>query len=135
MNENAEEPDHAGLLRPFLASRFRGRYDNVRPESDRRTELFNKLCHRFTEVLDWRYARQVASPEEELRSLGAPSRCYCLCAPKEMDGRMVPLTEALTLVGSGLPLLLVCRPGSLAYFEPEYERGPGQRYILQLPGA
>ena len=127
--------DHTGLLRPFLAGRFRSRYDAVPPGSPRRTELFNKLCHRYDEVLDWRYARPAVGTERELRELGAAARCYCLCGPDEFDGRELPLAEALAaLSGRGLPVLLVCRPGVLAYFEPEYEGGAGQRYTL-IPGC
>lgn len=132
-----EELDHAGLIRPFLAGRWRSRYDSLRPGSARRSELLNKLGHRFDEVLDWRYARPSAGSalEKELRRLGAEARCYCLCATAAgLDGREVPLAEALAaLSGRGLPVLLVCRPGTLAYFEPEYESGAGQRYILQRP--
>ena len=133
----AEELDHAALLRPFLAGRWRSRYDAVRPGSARRAELFNKLCHSYAEVLDWRYARPAgADLVKELRELGAGARCYCLCGPAGLDGREVPLAEAVAaLAGRGLPVLLVCRPGALAYFEPEYESGAGRRYILQRPGA
>src|SRR5262245_6804577 len=138
MDKSAEELDHAGLLRPFLASRFRARYDAIQPGSARRAELCNKLCHRYVEVLDWRYARATpgAALEKELRALGAATRCYCLCAPPDLDGREVPLAAALAaLCGHGLPVLLVCRPERLAYFEPEYESGAGERYILQRPDA
>jgi hypothetical protein len=71
-----EELDHAGLLRPFLASRWRSRYDTLRPGSRRRTELNNKLAHRYDEVLDWRYARPAvaAAPEQELLWRSLP-RC------------------------------------------------------------
>lgn len=134
----AGELDHAGLLRPFLASRFRSRYDDVRPGSARRAELLGKLCHDYAAVLDWRYAQPTQDVElvKELRGLGAAARCYCLCTDAELDGREVPLAEAVAaLVGRGLPVLLVCRPGVLAYFEPEYESGPGRRYILQRPDA
>jgi hypothetical protein len=137
MAENAaNEPDHAALLRPFLARQYRARYEAVRPGSRRRVELLNKLCHRYEEVLDWRLARPAegVALDKELRALGAAVRCYCLCGPGELDGRELPLAEALAaLSGRGLPVLLVCRQGALAYFEPEYERGPGLRYILQRP--
>jgi hypothetical protein len=132
-----KELDHASLIRPFLASRWRSRYDSVRPGSRRRAELFDKLCHRYAVVLDWRYARPAGgAPEKELRRLGAAATCYCLCGPDELDGREAPLAEALAaLSGRGLPVLLVCRPGVLAYFEPEHESGAGQRFILQRPDA
>ena len=136
MADAATGLDHAGLLRPFLASHFRSRYEAVPPGSPRRAELLNKLGHRYDEVLDWRRAQPVAGTERELRGLGAAARCYCLCGADEFDGREVPLGEALAaLSGHGLPVLLVCRPGMLAYFEPEYEGGAGQRYTLQRPSA
>jgi hypothetical protein len=134
-------PDHAGLLRPFLARRFRSRYADVTPGSRHRSELLNKLAHRYAELLDWRYAGPAtplppAALAGELRGLGSAARCYCLCAPSEWDGGEVPLAEALAaLSGSGLPVLLVCRPGSLAYFEPEHEAGAGQRFLLRRPAA
>lgn len=129
-----EKLDHAGLLWPFLASRFRSRYDDVRPGSARRFELYRKLCHRYDEVLDWRYARPTSgiALERELREIGAPTRCSCFCTPEEWHGREAPLAEAISaLYGHGLPVLLVCRPGQLAYFEPEYVSGSGERYVLQ----
>jgi hypothetical protein len=136
-----EEPDHAGLLRPFLASRFRSRYGEVPPGSPRRAELLNKLAHRYLEVLDWRYAGPLlplAPPAlaAELCRLGAAGHCYCLCTSSEWDGRDAPLAEAVAaLSGSGLPVLLVCRPGALAYFEPEHETSVGQRFLLRRPAA
>jgi hypothetical protein len=132
----AGEQDHASLLRPFLAPRWRPRYDSIRPGSARRSEVYNKLCHYYADVLDWRYARPTPGGdlEKELRRFGPAAFCYCLCGPEEFDGREVPLAEALAaLVGRGLPVLLVCRPGALAYFEPEYVSGAGQRFIHQPP--
>jgi hypothetical protein len=134
MAEAIVELDHAELLRPFLARRFRSRYNTIAPGSERRAELLNKLGHRYDEVLNWRYAHPAGSAElvKELRGLGAAALCYCLCASAELDGRQLVLAEALSaLSGRGLPVLLVCRRGALAYFEPEYESGAGQRYILQ----
>jgi hypothetical protein len=133
--EMTTEIDHARLLRPFLARRYRSRYESVDPGSARRIELYNKLCHRYEEVLDWRYARMAPATglNEELRRLGV-IRCYCLCASDEFDGREVLLDEAMeALSGRGLPVLLVCRPGALGYFEPEYEGGQGLRYTIHLP--
>jgi hypothetical protein len=125
--------DHAGLLRPFLTSRFRSRYSNIEPGSKRRSELYNKLCHRYHLVLDWRYAEPIpeSNLERELRKLGAALNCYCFCASEELDGHGIPLGVALSeLIGHGLPVLLVCSPGRLAYFQPEYVEGASQRYIL-----
>ena len=64
----AQELDHAGLLRPFLARRFRTRYDAVRPGSARRAELLGKLCHLYAEVLDWRYAREAVGADVTVKA-------------------------------------------------------------------
>ena len=137
-NSVAEALDHAGLLGPFLAARFRSRYHDIPPGSGRRTELLHKLAHRYDEILAWKYADPTVGValEGELRGLGAADQCYCLCVPQELDGREVPLGKALAaLYGNGLPVLLVCRPGLLAYFEPEYESGAAKKYILRRPSA
>ena len=68
--------------------------------------------------------------------MGAAAKCYCLCGPAELDGIELALGAALAeLSGNGLPVLLICRPKILAYFEPEYESGAGQRYILNRTEA
>ncbi|MGH7169619.1 MAG: hypothetical protein ACRELF_09725 [Gemmataceae bacterium] len=128
------EVDHAALIRPFLINRWRSRYDSIAPRSRRRAELYGKLCHGYEQVLDWRNARPTAaiSLVSELRQSGATDTCYCFCAPPELDGRVLPLIEAIAvLYGHGLPVLLVCKPGSLGYFEPEYVSGAGLRFVLQ----
>jgi hypothetical protein len=138
MIELTQSPDHAGLLQPFLSSRFRARFNAIPPGSASRTKLFNKLCHNYQDVLDWRQARPTASTEllKDLKELGAAAQCYCFCGPEEFDGREIPLAEALAaLVGQGLPVLLICVPEMLAYFEPEHEEGSARRYIFQYPAG
>ncbi len=124
---------HAGLIAPFLTARFRARYTSLEPGSRFRDELLNKLCHRYAEVLDWRFAEGAGGTVADLRHHGAPRNCYCLCWNTDWDGRIVPLADALPPLTGGGPLLLVCQPVALAYFEPEHEGGRGRRYLLKLP--
>jgi hypothetical protein len=137
------EVDHAGLLRPFLNREMRARFTDLDPGTKQRTRLFNRLCHDWETTLDWRTAQPIPATEQTvesivplLRKLGAGKTCYALCASDEWDGLQAPLVEALRgLVGNGLPVLLVCVPGSLAYFEPEYVSGAGRRYCLHRQGS
>ena len=135
MSDTIHSPEtaHAEFIAPFLTARFRARYTALEPGSRFRDELLNKLCHRFAEVLDWRFAEGTGDTVADLRRHGAPRNCYCLCFPPELDGRIVPLADALPALTGGGAFLLVCQPAALAYFEPEYERGRGQRYMLRLP--
>ena len=51
-------------------------------------------------------------------------------------GQSYRFADALAaLCGHGLPVLPVCRPGSLAYFEPEYEFGAGKRFGICRAGS
>ena len=133
--------DHAGLIRPFLSRDARPRFTDIDPGSKKRTKLRNRLCHEYESTLDWRMAQLIAPAEQTteliaplLRKHGAGKTCYVLCCSEQWDGLQVSLADALcALVGNGLPVLLICVPGSLAYFEPEYAGGAGQRFILQRP--
>jgi hypothetical protein len=133
--------DHAGLIRPFLSRGARARFTDIDPGSKKRTRLLSRLCHDYESTLDWRTAQLIAPAEQTaeliaplLKKRGAGKTCYVLCCSKEWDGLQASLADALgALVGNGLPVLLICVPGALAYFEPEYAGGAGQRFILQQP--
>lgn len=135
--------DHAALIRPFLRRDARARFTDIDPGTKKRTRLLNRLCHDYESTLDWRIAHPIPAAEQTaeliaplLRKLGAGKTCYVLCCPSKWDGTQAPLAEALAeLVGNGLPVLLVCVADSLAYFEPEYSGGAGQRFFLQRPAG
>jgi hypothetical protein len=136
MDANGE---HAALIRPFLSRGARARFTEIDPGAKKRARLLHRLCHDYESTLDWRIAHPIPTAEQTveligplLRNLGAGRTCYVFCFSKEWDGLQAPLAEALReLVGKGLPVLLICVPDSLAYFEPEYSFGAGQRFILQ----
>jgi hypothetical protein len=51
---------------------------------------------------------------------GAPETCYALSEDSELDGKEIPLSEALKeVVGCGMGTFLSCLAGRLAYFEDE----------------
>jgi len=66
-----------------------------------------------------------------LTARGAGPTCYAISSSGQIDGRIVPLLDALTAaVGYGMPTILSCVPGRLAYLETEQMAGPPGRYIL-----
>jgi hypothetical protein len=51
---------------------------------------------------------------------GAPDTCYVISEDDDLDGKEMPLAEALkTIIGRGIGTFLSCVPGRLAYFEDE----------------
>jgi hypothetical protein len=126
------------LVRAFADPARAVRYLALLGSTRGRAKLIASLAHDFR--LNSRYATRVASTESNplaieklLRGLGAPDICYCLSENPELDGREMPLGEALsTTVGYGMGTLISCVPGELAYYESE-ERG--DRYVLRHAAA
>jgi hypothetical protein len=66
---------------------------------------------------------------EILTKKGAPQSCWITSADPELDGKDMPLVEALRkVVGCQMGTFLSCIPGRLAYFEGE---DLGVRWILE----
>jgi len=131
--------EHSGsaLADAFVRPERKARLRSLLARAKGRAKLRVGLAH-FRD-LDQRYAHQVPSaaqtPEEIaalLRARGAPATCYVLSEQTEIDGRELPLEEALALVvGRGIGTFLSCIPGRLAYFEGE---DAGARFILDHAG-
>jgi hypothetical protein len=131
------DQDHAGaLIRAFVARDRQARYLELLGSPRGRTKLRAALAH-FAD-LDARTARRLTaadqdavSIEELLGARGAPAECVLLAEDAALDGRRLPLGEALAaVVGSGRGAFLSCVAGRLAYFEGEE---PGERYLLERP--
>ncbi|MGB2718034.1 MAG: hypothetical protein WBC51_27855 [Vicinamibacterales bacterium] len=70
---------------------------------------------------------------EMLQQRGAPAQCYVVSESDRLDGRTLPLKEALGLIIGVSPGTLVsCIRGRLAYFEGE---DSGARFILERGAA
>lgn len=117
--------------------RERARLELLTPK--RRFTFLNRLCHTYPDILDMRCCTPVPPAENScpgilalLRRAGAPADCYAISYEEAIDGRWLPLAEALqAVVGLGLPSVLICRERHLAYFEAEQEQGPPPRFLLQ----
>jgi hypothetical protein len=122
------------LVRAFILPERRSRWLELLASRKGRGRLMKALAHEVP--LDPRFAHLLPSGQQSsmkietiLLSKGAPSTCYVMSEWSELDGREMPLREALNdVVGHGMGTFLSCLPGRLGYFEFE---DPRQRYILE----
>ena len=128
--------EHERLICLLLSKPHRARYRQQLTKGGKaRAKFVFGLDH--TLQLDERFARRVPAAHAateyhwilaELRRLGAPDSCYALSTDRDLDGRHLPLEEAMESIhGTQMGTLLSCIPGQLAYYEGE---DPGERYIL-----
>jgi len=114
-----------GLLR-FLEPRYRPRLRQFFADERYRRKLQDEIG-RDRIRLDPRFATQVddtGEAERRLLARGAPSHCYVVAYHDELDGREMPLHDALMEVEG----FISCVPGKLACFIGEWDR-----YVLERP--
>jgi len=120
------------LFKTFILPQRRDRYLGFLAVPKHRKKITRGLAH--FKHLDPGCVRSIPpsqhSPEniwKLLRSMGAPGLCWVLSENDEIDGREMPVLEALqVVVGRQMGTFLSCLAGRLAYFEDE-----DQRWILQ----
>jgi hypothetical protein len=131
----AEREEHERGLSRFLVGEWRARFRESLAPGKRRDTLRSQLPH--LTHLDPRFA----TPTEEsasalvaqLREKGAEDRCFLLSEDPDLDGRELPLAEALAVIvdgGTEHATFVSCVPARLAYF---HGAAPGDRYLLELP--
>jgi hypothetical protein len=122
------------FARNFIVPEKRARYLSLLESKKGRKKILNGLNH-FRD-LDSRFSSLVPSDQTSaesieviLRQKGAPDLCFVMSDNPDLDGREMPLAEALSkTVGMDTGTLVSCVPGRLAYFEMEAFDG---KYILQ----
>jgi hypothetical protein len=115
-------------IRSFITRQKRTRYLELVSNPATRTKFTHALAH-FRDV-DQRCKFLIPpskqNPKEIQRILaakGAFGFCYVITEHPELDGKELPLAEALeTIVGRGIGAILSCIPGRLAFMETEDER-------------
>lgn len=125
---NAEQ----ALFAAFVVPSKRERYIEMLGTNRQREKVRRALDH--FKYLDPRFCRRLAgrkrNPTEvlnALRQLGAPPDCHVISVNRDLDGRDMPLSDALqTAIGGGQGTFISCINGALGYFEGEE---PGDRYI------
>lgn len=126
-------PDEQLLARFFIPTK-RERYAEMIGHPKKRLKFLRELAH--FKSLDPRYL--IPMPPKKLfpdqiaailTTKGAPQSCWITSENSDLDGREMPLLEALNeVVGRQMGTLLTCIPGRLAYFEGEEM---GCRWILE----
>lgn len=135
MNKELEEI----IVKSFFTKRLRERVIFELSSPKRRKNALSRLCHTYHTTLLEHYMIEIPKPNSDpseiealLKSYGAEKTCYVISWYEEIDGKHLSLRTALErAVGRGLPSLISCIPGELAYFEAEQENGAPPRYILK----
>jgi hypothetical protein len=126
--------DHeTAFVKAFIERGKWARYLQLLPDKSRRGELLGRLNNKLDYVRE--FATEVPGDqdypeklEKLLKGLGAPATCHVLVKGLRIDGRELPLREALdTLCLHMYGSLISCLPGRLAYYRPE---APGAGVIL-----
>jgi hypothetical protein len=121
------------FVKAFIKREKWARYLQLLANRRRREEILVRLNHK----LDYLPAFAMEVPEDQdypealerlLQSRGAPAMCHVLVYGLRIDGREVPLREALdTICMHMYGSVLSCVPGHLAYYRPE---APGHGVLL-----
>ncbi len=126
MNTSREEQ----LIKTFFVRERRERFLMMLRKPRRRAKALDELNH--LRDLDSRLCVELSPTEDAeacLRSRAAPDACYVLSDIAELDGREMPLGEAIEkAAAAGWGTLIDCIPGRLAYYFGEFAE---QRLILE----
>ena len=114
----------------FILPERRERYRLKLASPQNRRRFVDRLNHCCD--IDPRYARLLDGGDDAvdaLRRHGASTDCYVISSAMEIDGRTLPLAEAVSLAPLyGWGTIASCIPGRLAYY---YDEGGARRMILQ----
>src|SRR5687767_15844681 len=88
-----------------------------------RVRFVRRFNHDALKYLDPRFVTALTPPNSDpsailrlLQASGAAETCYAISSNNHIDGRILPLADALAAaVGFGMPSILSCRAGMLAY--------------------
>jgi hypothetical protein len=121
----------------FLAEPGKGRMMRLLEMGEKRRRKIRSLLHHAVR-LDPRYRTHLtgsddfaSTVERLLRDRGAPADCYLIAADSDLDGRDMPLGEALWAIsGNGNGAFISCIPGRLGYYRYEDIKSG---YLLHRP--
>lgn len=132
----ALHPAEEATVRAFVVPAKRDRLLTLLGSPKRRPQACDSLNH----FADWeaRFAQRVESSADALvvlRKAGAPAQCHVISNAPDLDGRDMPLDDAVSAC-EGYPFasVLCCLPGKLAFFVDEVA-APRNRVLLLRPGV
>lgn len=116
------------LIRAFFLPTKRQRYLDFVSKPKTRQKFLRELAH--FKSLDARYLTKIPANKQHaidiaqiLVQKGAPLLCWVTSEDSRLDGKEMPLADALReVVGYQMGTFLSCVPGKLAYFEDEDDR-------------
>jgi hypothetical protein len=116
------------LIKAFFVPTKRERYLEMIANPRKRKKFLLELSH--FKALDPRYCFAVPKVEHTAEQIaafltrkGATPSCWVTSEDSDLDGKELPLLEALKkVVGYQMGTFLSCVPGKLAYFEDEDDR-------------
>jgi hypothetical protein len=122
------------LIRAFFPPTKRERYLEMIANPKKRRKFLRELAH--FKSLDPSFCvalpKGVHAPEEIaafLKRKGAPETCWVTSEDSTIDGKQIPLVDALkSVVGYQMGTFLSCITGRLVYFEDEEDR-----WVLERP--
>jgi len=124
------------FVKIFLLSAKRARWSQFLSNPKRRREILKQLNHKlpYIPTLGREVPDELDFPDELerlLKAKGAGPTCHVMVDGLKMDGREMPLGEALKAIClHGLGAVLSCIPGYLAYYKPQ---SPGRGVMLERP--
>jgi len=135
MDKECEET----LVRSFFIKSIQERFLFELSSPKKRKAAIGRLSHRYRDTMNEKYMIEIPKPnndykeiEKILKKYGAEDFCYSISLNTEIDEKRLLLINALEkAVGFGLPSIISCIPGKLAYFESEQEYGAPPRFILK----
>lgn len=128
-------PEEA-VISAFIAKDKRERYLAFLGSVKGRMKLRDLMAHGTEGHLNAAFKRTIPPKDQNvegiwalLKARGASELCQVISENSEIDGRDMPLREALeATVGYGMGTLISCVPGRLGYFEGE---GKNARFLLE----
>lgn len=129
-------PTEEAFVAAFVQKARRERSLLELASESRRAKFLDRLCHDFGALLHPKCLSPISESTSEgvlalLRSRGAKGTAHVISSNDDVDGRELPLAEALrAVVGFGLPSIVICQADPLAYFEAEQVQGPPPRFLL-----
>lgn len=122
-------PHEEAVVRAFIAPPRRARWLDALASAKRRRPFLDRLNH--CRDIDDRYAKPLPPASDVvalLRSLGAPANCHVMSDNADIDGRELPLAEAVDRAElGGFGTIVSCFPGRLAYY---YDESGSRRLLL-----
>jgi hypothetical protein len=127
------------IVKRFFSKRIQDRVIFELSSKKKRIEALSRLCHNYENTLIPKYMVEIPSPNSDyqeivslLKKQGASNECYVISWNGEVDGKHLPLNKALKkVVGYGMPSIVSCVEGEIAYFEAEQEAGSPPRFLLK----